>query len=109
LANQGVEHRWRFYETVAGKKLVKEFLDALSKDDAASVAAAMRDVQRNGLVSARKLDPDIYEVRADGDHQIFRILFAAEGSKGRVLLALEASQRRLGRRQWRRSGSLASG
>ena len=49
----------------------------------------MRDVARNGLVAARHLRGDIYEVREDGDRQTFRILFAAEGRSRQVLLALE--------------------
>jgi phage-related protein len=68
---------------------VKEFLDRLSDSDAAVVVAAMKEVQVDGLVAARHLRGDIYEVRADGDRQAFRILFAAEGRTQQVLLALE--------------------
>ncbi|HEX4115824.1 MAG TPA: type II toxin-antitoxin system RelE/ParE family toxin [Solirubrobacteraceae bacterium] len=32
---------------------------------------------------------DIWEVRVDGDRVIYRVLFAEEGSRGQVLLALE--------------------
>ena len=32
---------------------------------------------------------EIYEVRADGDRQTFRILFANEGKAGQILLSLE--------------------
>ncbi len=39
--------------------------------------------------SARRLRGDIHEVRADGDRQTYRILFAPEGRRSRVLLALE--------------------
>jgi phage-related protein len=68
---------------------VKEFLDSLSDDDASAVAAGMKDVAQSGLGVARHLQDDIYEVRADGDKQTFRILFALEGRSGRILLALE--------------------
>lgn len=81
--------RWRFYETAAGRRPVRDFLDGLSGDDLAAVLAAMRDVARNGLVAARHVRGDIYEVRTEGDRQTFRILFAAEGRSGQVLLALE--------------------
>jgi phage-related protein len=81
--------RWRFYETPAGRKPVRDFLDGLSGDDLAAVLAAMRDVAHNGLAAARHLRGDIYEVREDGDRQTYRILFAAEGRSGQVLLALE--------------------
>jgi phage-related protein len=84
-----VKRRWRFYETAGGRRPVREFLDGLSGDDLAAVAGAMRDVTRNGLVAARHVRGDIYEVREDGDRQTFRILFAAEGRSDQVLLALE--------------------
>jgi phage-related protein len=71
-----------------GRRPVKEFLDNLDGGDAAAVVAAMRDVRENGLIAARHLRGDIYEVRADGNRQTFRILFAEEGQHGQVLLAL---------------------
>lgn len=42
-----------------------------------------------GTRAARHLRRDIWEVRADGNRQSFRILFAAEGYYQHVLLALE--------------------
>jgi phage-related protein len=82
--------RWRDYATSAGRRPVKEFIDALSDTDAAEVVAAMKEVQVDGLVAARHLHGDIFEVRADGDRQAFRVLFAAQGKSGHVLLALVA-------------------
>ena len=41
------------------------------------------------MSAARHLKGDIYEVRADGDRQTFRILFAAEGKTSQVLLSLD--------------------
>lgn len=49
----------------------------------------MEDVRDRGLRAARHLDGDIWEARAHGDRVIYRILFATEGSRGQVLLALE--------------------
>jgi phage-related protein len=49
----------------------------------------MEDVRHRGLRAARRLDGDIWEVRADGDRVIYRLLLAREGSRGQVLLALE--------------------
>jgi phage-related protein len=49
----------------------------------------MKDVQEAGLNAARHLRGEIYEVRADGDRQAFRILFAPEGRRSQILLALE--------------------
>lgn len=50
----------------------------------------MKDVQVNGLMAARHLQGGIYEVRADGQNQTFRILFATEGHFSHVLLSLDA-------------------
>lgn len=83
------KRRWRDYRTAAGRRPIKEFIDGLSDIDAASVVAAMKDVREAGLAAARHLRGEIYEVRADGDRQTFRILFAPEGRRGQVLLALE--------------------
>ena len=49
----------------------------------------MKDVERHGLSAAKHLRSDIYEVKADGDRQTFRILFAPEGRNKQVLLALD--------------------
>ena len=84
-----VRRRWRDYKTSAGRRPVQEFLAGLSDSDVAAVVAAMKEVQVDGLVAARHLRGEIYEVRADGDRQAFRILFAAEGQAQQVLLALE--------------------
>lgn len=81
--------RWRDYRTSSGRRPVKEFLDGLSDSDVAAIVAAMKEVQVDGLAAARHLRGEIYEVRADGDRQAFRILFAAEGRAQQVLLALE--------------------
>ena len=81
--------RWRDYRTAAGRRPIKEFIDGLSDQDAAAVVAAMKDVLEAGLAAARHLRGDIYEVRADGDRQTYRILFAPEGRRSQVLLALE--------------------
>jgi phage-related protein len=82
--------RWRHYETPAGRKPVLEFIRRLSDPDKASVLAAMKEVRDHGTRYARHLDGDIWEVRASGDRVIYRVLFAEEGSRGRVLLALDA-------------------
>jgi phage-related protein len=85
-----MKRRWRFYRTTSGRSPVRDFLDGLDDGDLAAVTAAMRDVAVSGLPVARHLRGDIYEVRASGDRQAFRVLFANEGRQGQVLLALEA-------------------
>lgn len=81
--------RWRFYETRSGRRPVREFLDTLSDLDAAAILEEMRRVARLGLSETRHLRGDVYEARAEGEHQTFRVLFALEGRRGQVLLALE--------------------
>jgi phage-related protein len=50
----------------------------------------MKEVATDGLTAARHLRGAIYEVRADAERASYRILFAVEGKRGQVLLALEA-------------------
>ncbi len=113
--------RWRDYRTAAGRSPIKEFIDGLSDIDAAAVVAAMRDVRDTGLAAVRHLRGEIYEVRADGDPQTYRILFAPEGRRSQVLLALDGFSKktqktppekiRLAERRladWRRRGKAQS-
>jgi len=80
----------------------------------------MDEVRRLGLSAARHLRGEIYEVRAEGMSNSIRLLFANEGKKGRILLALTvyekrrqkalASEMRLAERRladWRRRGKEA--
>ena len=69
---------------------MREFLRDLSDADLAAVVAAMKEVSIDGLVAARHLRGDIYEVRADGERVTYRLLFATEGRLQQVLLSLEA-------------------
>ena len=67
---------------------MKEFIGSLTDDEAAEVVAAMREVREEGPTAARKLRGDIWEVRADGNRVIHRVLFPAEGRRVLILLAL---------------------
>jgi phage-related protein len=82
--------RWRDYVTATGRRPVREFIVKLPADDHAEVAAAMREVKDEGLTAARHVRGDIYEVRASGKDQEFRVLFATEGRRSQILLSLEA-------------------
>jgi phage-related protein len=86
--------RWRAYKTASGRCPVEEFIDGLSDTDAAAVLAGMQQVRDEGLRAARHLDGDVWEVRVDGDRVIYRVLFAEEGTRGRVLLSLEAFKKK---------------
>lgn len=83
------KRQWRDYRTASGARPVREFLEQLSKTDRKAVLSTMNDVAREGLPAARHVRGEIYEVRAEGDRQSFRILFAAEGRYHQVLLSLE--------------------
>lgn len=87
-----VRRRWRFYRTTAGDTPVREFLmnSALPAGDRDEILAAMKDVQVSGLPAARHVRGDIYEVRATGAHAAYRVLFATEGARSQVLLAVSA-------------------
>jgi phage-related protein len=84
------KRRWRDYRTPSGRRPVKEFISELTDTDAAAVVAAMKDVQRHGLLAGKHIRGPIYEVLADGEKATFRVLFAPVGRRQNVLLALEA-------------------
>jgi phage-related protein len=85
-----MQRRWRHYETTAGKRPVLEFIRKLPDGDKAAILAAMQEVRREGAQAARHLRGDLFEVRADGERVIYRILFAREGVRGQILLSLVA-------------------
>jgi hypothetical protein len=78
-AEQPCKRQWRAYKTQSGACPVKAFSETLAGEDAQAVALAMKEAAVYGLASARHVRGDIYEVRADKNHQTFRILFATEG------------------------------
>jgi len=90
IQRQGPRRRWRAYTTAAGRTPVEDFINGLADTEAAAVLAGMQEVRDVGLRAARHLDGDIWEVRVDGNRVIYRVLFAQEGARGRILLALEA-------------------
>jgi len=65
-----------------------------SAEDRTAIYAAMLEVTREGMPAARHLRGDIYELRADGADESYRLLFAPEGRKGRILFALNAFSKR---------------
>lgn len=88
-------HRhWRDYRTRAGGRPVKAFIDELTDEEVAAIVAAMKEVAERGLVAAKHLRADIYEVRADAATRTFRVLFSTEGRYSQVLLSLSAFEKR---------------
>jgi len=81
--------QWRDYRTASGRRPLREYLLNLTDVDRAAVLDAMRAVAMDGLRAARHLRGEIWEVRATGENRIYRVLFAAEGRFGQVLLSLE--------------------
>jgi phage-related protein len=70
------------------------FLDALTDEEVAAIVAAMKEVATRGIVAAKHLRGDVYEVRADAATRSFRVLFATEGRQSQVLLSLSAFEKR---------------
>lgn len=83
------KRRWRFYRTSGGKSPIEEFLDGLSDEDKADVAAAMKEVLEEGTKVTHHIRNEIYEVRASGKDREYRILFSQERKHDNILLALE--------------------
>jgi phage-related protein len=83
--------QWRFYRSTAGREPVREFLDRLPDEDAAVVAAVMKEVRATGRGhrDVNHLRGDIWQIEIDGTRVIYRLLFAEEGRFSQVLLALE--------------------
>lgn len=94
MAEQEVRRRWRDYRTRAGRSPVHEFLNGLDEDARAEVIAAMMEVRDDGLGAARHLRDEIYEVRASHNKIEYRVLFATEGQKSRILLSVVAFEKR---------------
>jgi phage-related protein len=90
MAQKRYRRWWNFYRTAAGNCPVREFLGELSDEDAASIAEAMKEVRDEGKSAARHLRGELYEVRADGQDVIYRVVFATEGKFNQVLLALSS-------------------
>lgn len=117
---QQPKRRWRKYRTEQGRSPVDDYLDKDIKytADRAEIVAAMKIIQDKGLTAARHLRDDLYEVRVDGKDNIFRIIFAVDGEKSQILLALEGFTKKSQRtplrfirtaedrwRDWQRRGS----
>ena len=86
--------RWRDYQTATGRRPVKEFIEKLSWEDRAAVVVAMREVKEEGRVVARHLKGGIYEVRTGGNRVTYRVLFAPQGKRKQILLALETFKKK---------------
>ena len=80
--------RWRDYRTETGARPIRDFMEDLTDEESADLTEAMNEVIDQGLVAARHLRGDIFEIRAGGRTRNFRLLFAPEGRRQQVLLSL---------------------
>ncbi len=71
-----------------------DFIRKVPDGDKAAILAAMKEVRREGVRAARHLQGELFEVRADGERVIYRILFAREGEHSQVLLSLVAFKKK---------------
>jgi phage-related protein len=92
--SQAHHRQWRDYRTDAGGRPIKDFIDALTDEEAASVFAAMREVRNEGVAAAKHLRGEIYEVIADTKDKWIRLLFAPLGRFSQVLLSLNAFEKK---------------
>lgn len=54
----------------------------------------MKEIRDDGLRSARHLQGNLYEVRVTSSRAAYRILFAPQGRRSQVLLALVAMKKK---------------
>src|SRR5687767_1395607 len=94
MPERRTKRHWRFYRTAGSASPVDAFLNGLTAGDKAAVAAGLARVRSEGLVAARHLRGDIYEVRVSGFNRDYRILFATEGRFNQILLAVHAIEKR---------------
>jgi phage-related protein len=73
---------------------VLDYIRKVPDGDKAAILAAMKEVRREGVRAARHLQGELFEVRADGERVIYRILFAREGGQSQVLLLLVAFKKK---------------
>lgn len=88
MDTQNPRYRWRWYATTSGRKPVKDFLESLTEVDRSVVVENMREISLHGLIAARHVRDEIYEVRITGQQSSYRVLFASEGRRSQVFLAL---------------------
>ena len=94
MSQKARKKQWRMFKTAQGKEPVRVSLAGLDDDELAQVVAAMREVRKRGLVAARHLRGEVYEVRIFAARRDFRLLFAKEGKYGQVFVALSIFEKR---------------
>ncbi|MFE7898642.1 type II toxin-antitoxin system RelE/ParE family toxin [Streptomyces sp. NPDC057424] len=88
---------WKFYTTEGGSCPIRKEMDKckLNRFEKAKLRTLMERVRlrQTHQGDVKSLGGDLLEVRLDGDHRIFRLLYAEEEG-GLVLLALSFFQKK---------------
>lgn len=88
-AGGSAPRRWRHYRTATGRDPLAQFLAGLPSEERATVIGAMKAVcNHEARGGARQLNGQLWEVKARGRQGSYRVLFAEDGTRGQVLLAL---------------------
>jgi phage-related protein len=90
-----VERRWRYYRTSLGRETVREELRALGLHARAAVTEAMKRHVRGELMryEDEHLGGDLRAIRVFLDGNTYRLLYAYEGKRDQVFLALHCKER----------------
>lgn len=80
---------WRVYSDQAGRTPLREFLDGLPARDAATVVAAMNLVALGRRAAKPLHGQPLFEVKCHAGGQQYRVIFATEGRRSQVLLAVD--------------------
>jgi phage-related protein len=88
--------RWRYYRTEAGRDIVGEELQALGSAAEGAVLDAMKRARARALLPYEQetIDGELRALRVFLDGQTYRVLYAHEGKRDQVLLALHAMQKK---------------
>jgi phage-related protein len=94
----------KFFRTVEGKELVREWLKALPAAERKSIGDDLRTVQFGwpvGMPLVRKLDMGLWEVRTDLPNRIARVLFTVISNEAVLLHGFIRNPRKLQRETWK--------
>ena len=89
VAANDLRRRWRYYRTERGHDPVRTYLESLSTADRNAVRAQMNLASRR-LRPTERVRGDLFAVSARRSGRDHQVLFAFEGAKKQVLLALDA-------------------
>jgi phage-related protein len=82
--------RWRYFTTANGRDVVREELAAQGPDAEGQLIEAMKRAKRDGLFpyEDEQIAGELRAVRVFFDGNTYRLLYAREGQRDQILLAL---------------------